>query len=65
MVTWRRAQMVLLSARTAAASRRQTVRDVPHRPEGRPVLLVSLFVPPEGATAGQTGLLLRWRELWP
>lgn len=32
-------------------------------PDGRPALLVSLFVPREGAAKGEAGQLLYWREL--
>ncbi|MFJ4835509.1 hypothetical protein ACIP79_37195 [Streptomyces sp. NPDC088747] len=32
-------------------------------PDGHPALLVSLFVPSEGAAPGETGQLLYWREL--
>ncbi len=32
-------------------------------PEGRPALLVSLFVPREGAAHGEAGQLVYWREL--
>jgi hypothetical protein len=32
-------------------------------PDGRPALLVSLFVAREGAAPGEAGQLLQWREL--
>ncbi|WP_405878636.1 hypothetical protein OG747_08385 [Streptomyces sp. NBC_01384] len=32
-------------------------------PDGHPALLVSLFVPREGAAPGESGQLVYWREL--